>query len=509
MFSFFKKKGRKQSLEPKEMQTNKTVSPTLNENIQFVYDSFCHTDDLQMKEVTWKGTSGVILYIETIVDINYFQQNFWIPLSEESGENQMHATTLINRPEVNKTTTMDQVIADLVRGNCAIFLQGKDACYLFNSTKENDRSPDEPENEKAVRGSHKGFIENMDMNLNAIRGRIRNPKLTIKYLTLGSETHTNVAIVYMNGIANMDTVKDLQKRLESISSDMTFSPGYIEESIEDTPLSPFPQIMTTQRPDRAKANIMEGRIAIFTDGSADSSIVPVSFFSFFQSSDDYNLRFFAGSIFRLLRLFSFLGTLLLPAIYIAVIGFHFEIIPYELVNIVKNSIENIPFPPLVEALIMATMLELIRESGIRLPSPIGETIGIVGGLIIGDAVINAGLISNIMVIVVALTAIMSFSIPSYEMSNTVRFLSLPIMIGAATLGFVGIVFVCMLIIIHMCTLHSFGTPYLSPLSPFHWTHIKDALIRVPNWMMKKRPTDLRPQKTIKQGNSRKWDQHDQ
>lgn len=210
----------------------------------------------------------------------------------------------------------------------------------------------------------------------------------------------------------------------------------------------------------------------------------------------------------MLRLFSFWGALTLPSIYIAVVGFHFEIIPYEVVTIVKSSIENIPFPPFVEAIIMAITIELIREAGIRLPSPIGQTIGIVGGLIIGDAVVNAGVVSNVMVIVIALTAIMSFSIPSYEMGNTVRILSLPIMIAAAILGFVGIVFSLMIIIIHMCKLQSFGTPYIAPLAPLHIKDLKDAIVRFPIWTVNQRPKNVQAQKPIRQEPSREWKKND-
>lgn len=210
----------------------------------------------------------------------------------------------------------------------------------------------------------------------------------------------------------------------------------------------------------------------------------------------------------MLRLISFWGALTFPSIYIAVVGFHFDIIPYDVVTIVKGSIENIPFPPFFEAFIMAVTIELIREAGIRLPSPIGQTIGIVGGLIIGDAVVNAGLVSNLMVIVIALTAIMSFTISSYEMGNTVRILSLPVMIAAATLGLVGIVFSLMIIIIHMCKLQSFGTPYISPLAPLHMKDLKDALVRFPIWTLNQRPKGVHAQQRLKQSSTREWEKND-
>src|SRR5699024_5255241 len=203
---------------------------------------------------------------------------------------------------------------------------------------------------------------------------------------------------------------------------------------------------------------------------------PVSFFSFFQSPDDYHKRPYVGSLFRILRFISFWGALIFPALYIAIIGYHFEIIPNELITLVKQSIETVPFPPFFEVLIMIITIELIREAGIRLPTSVGQTIGIVGGIIIGESVVNAGLVSNVVVIVVALTVIMSFTIPSYEMGNTIRLLSFPVMISAALFGFVGITLSFIIIFMHLCKLESFGTPYFSPLAPFSLQGMKDAFI---------------------------------
>ncbi|WP_242698558.1 spore germination protein [Bacillus sp. SD088] len=503
--SFFKKKGKPLKTNSKA-NTNKVFS-TIEKNQHYLCEALFNTDDLKFREVKYREVSGIIIYLETLVDREVFQQSFLIPLSE--AVDRQNVEELITSPEFSKTNDLNKIVSALLRGDCALFFEGRTECFLFNCIQANPRTPEEPDNEKVVRGTHMGFIENLDVNLNLVRERIHNRQLTIKYFELGQESNTNVAMIYMGGLANPSIVEEVQKRLESISTDMVFSPGYIEECIEGHPLSPFQEILFTERPDRLEAHLMEGRVAIISEGSSDVSIVPVTFFSFFQTPDDFNIRFYGGSFFRLLRLFSFWGALTLPAIYIAIVGFHFEIIPYDMVTIVKGSIENIPFSPFFEALIMAITIELIREAGIRLPSPIGQTIGIVGGLIIGDAVVNAGLVSNIMVIVIALTAIMSFCIPSYEMGNTVRILSLPVMIAAATLGFVGIVFSLMLILIHMCKLESFGTPYIAPLAPLHVKNLKDSIIRFPIWTLNHRPISVQPQKTVKQGTSREWQKNDQ
>lgn len=500
--SFFRKES---SLQEKEKQM-KQVSVSLDKNINFIRTQLCDTEDLLMKEITWNEHQGMLVYLNTMINSDQFQRIFLAPITEMNFGEQMD--NLVASPEMNQTNDLNNVVNDLLSGSVAIFIESEPTCYLFNIIQSNPRSPDEPDSEKIVRGAHNGFIENFDVNLNIIRERVKNRHLKIEYFTLGKEENSTVAMIYLHNVVNETLVQKVRKRINANNSDMVFSPGYLEEDIEDSPASPFPQVLYTERPDRVQANLIEGRIAIINEGSADVSILPVTFFAFFQSPDDYNLRTYSGSFFRLLRLFCFLGALTLPALYIAVVSFHFEFIPDDLIGLMKASITNIPFSPLIEAGIMAITIELVREAGIRLPTPIGQTIGIVGGLIIGDAVVNAGLVSNLMVIVIALTAIMSFCIPTYEMGNTVRLLGFPLMIGAATLGFVGIVFALMIIIIHLCTLESFGIPYLSPLTPTHFSELQDAILRLPNWMQKTRPENLRTKKPLKEGKSRGWKSND-
>lgn len=485
----------------------KKVSGKVENNIQYICKAFNLTEDLKTKKVRWQNKTGIVIYLETMVDSQQFQNSLLIPFAEAKDD--ISEEEVITGTEFSRNNDLNTIIKKILTGNYALFIEQETNCILFNCAQTNHRSPDEPDNEKTVRGSHQGFVEDLDVNLNILRSYIKNSSLTIRFLNVGFDSNTRVAIIYMNNIASPTVVEEVQKRVQSITTDMAFTPGYLEECLEDVPFSPFKQILFTERPDRAEANLMEGRVAILADGSSDLSIVPITLFAFFQSPDDYNIRFYNGTFFRLLRFLSFFGSLILPAIYIAVVSFHFEIIPFDMIQIVKGSIENIPFSPFAEALIMAITIELIREAGIRLPNPIGQTIGIVGGLIIGDAVVNAGLISNLMVIVIAVTAIMSFGIPSYEMGNTARMLSFPIMLSAATLGFVGIVFSFMIILIHLCKLDSFGTPYISTLAPFHVQNFKDGIFRFPIWTMNMRPKGASPQKKIRQYDSREWDQHDE
>jgi spore germination protein KA len=233
--------------------------------------------------------------------------------------------------------------------------------------------------------------------------------------------------------------------------------------------------------------------------------MPVNFFSFYQSVDDYNKRWQIGSFFRFIRLFSFFIAIGLPAVYIAIVSFHFEVIPFGLILLIKSSLEDIPYPPLFEALLMELTIELIREASIRLPTRIGSTIAIVGGLVIGDAVVKAGLVSNLMIIVVAITAIAAYIVPSNEMSAAVRILRFPFMIAAATLGFFGIVFGFMILLFHLCRLYTFGSPYFAPLAPLNLADLKDAFIRAPFWKQNTRPKEVHAQKKDTTNYTRKWD----
>jgi len=496
---FFKKKQEKQIHPP---QHEREMYANVEKNVSYIREKMVHTEDLVVKEIYFHKRKGKLIFLETLVNSQKMEENFLKPLYEMKQRKPLKE--IITNADLKTTTNLDELLRDLMQGSCIFIAEKEDVIYSLKTAQEHSRSPEEPENERAVRGSHTGFVENLDVNINLIRRQIKNPQLKVRYFQLGNETHTRVAMVYLDHLADPTVVKEVEEKVKNIPVDIVFSPGFLEEYVEEKSVSPFPQNLYTERPDRVEAHLLEGRIAVLDEVSSDAIILPVSFFSFFQSPDDYNSRIYTSTVFRLLRLFSFIGTLLLPPLYIAIVSFHFEIIPYEMITLVKSSISGVPFLPFFEALFMAVTVELIREAGIRLPSPIGETIGIVGGLIIGDAVVTAGLVSNVMVIVIALTAIMSFTISSYEMGNTVRILNLPIMISAALFGFVGIVFSFLLILIHLCKLESFNVPYFAPLAPIHPSGLKDSIVRLPIWFLKRRPASLRPQKRIKQGESREW-----
>lgn len=471
-------------------------STKLADNVNYLMHEFHNTNDLRIRILN-KGNAS-LLYMESLVDQGKIHETIFRPLEFNEVD------SIGEIPSAKITLNLEEAIRGMLKGHAIYMEDGSRSIAQFGVTSSFNRSTEEPQNEKVVRGSHDGFVENLMININLIRRRIENRDLTIKYYKLGKKTNTNVALVFLDGVTDPELIQEIETRMKYISSDMIHSPGYVEEFIEDNTKSPFPQMLNTERPDRVVAAIMEGRVAIMTEGSPTTLVAPSTFFSFYQASDDYNMRWFTGTFVRLIRLASFIIAIGLPAFYIAVVSFHFEVIPDELIIPVKQSINDIAYPPLIEAMVMVIIIELIREAGIRLPQPIGQTIGIVGGLVIGDAVVRAGLVSNLMVIVVALTAIASFVVPSNELSTTLRLLTFPLILLAGTIGFIGITFGFMMILIHLTRLESFGVPYLAPVAPLRFKDLKDTFIRVPIYMMNERPKDSRAVQMEAIGPSREW-----
>lgn len=474
----------------------KESSRSLKDNIDYISAELHHSHDLKVTHMD--DNRQALLYFESLVDQEQIQNKIFIPLSNYPDR------TIGQLQNQRKTTDLNDAIFALLSG-CAVYIQeGNQEVSVFVVTMSNNRDMSEPDTEKVLRGSHEGLVESVMININLIRKRIQHRDLTVKYFRVGKKTNTNLAIMYMDGIVNPDVVKKIEDRIKHISADTIISPGYIEEMVEDNSLSPFPQMLNTERPDRGAANVLEGRVILLSEGSSTCLVFPVTFFTFYQTPDDYNSRWISGTFLRLIRLMSFLIAIGLPAFYIAVVGFHFEVIPDTLVIPIKSAINNIAYPPIIEALVMVVIIELIREAGIRLPSPVGQTIGIVGGLVIGDAVVKAGLVSNLMVIVVALTAIASFVVPSNELSTALRLLTFPLILLASTFGFLGIVFGFFGLLIHLCRLESFGSAYFAPLAPLRVKDLKDTFIRLPLFMMSNRPKDAQPVKSDTGEASREW-----
>jgi len=389
---------------------------------------------------------------------------------------------------VKEVTRLSDLSSELLRGHTALLLDRSNASVIILGTrKEITRSAGEPSSEILVRGPRLGFNESICDNTTLLRQHGEKANLTITELRVGQRVKKELAIAYIKDIADDQLVQEVRERIERINLDDIQDAGYIEQLIEDNYLSPFPQVQSTERLDRVISALMEGRVAILLDGTPFVLIVPTTFNMLLQSPEDYYERWIPGTLVRILRYFAAFVSTFGPSLYISFISFHQGLIPTKLALSIADTRVGVPFPSLIEVLIMEIALEILREAGLRLPKPIGQTIGIVGGLVIGEAAVQAGIVSPLMVIVVAVTAISSFAIPQYNAGISLRILRFIAMIFAAIFGLYGVVLFFLMLCSHLSKLISFGVPYISPAVPYHLQDWKDFLIRAPLKLMKHRP----------------------
>ena len=388
--------------------------------------------------------------------------------------------------QIRESVQLEDIIRAILSGDTVLLVDGHATSIINEARGWEKRSITEPETEPVVRGPRESFVETLRVNTALIRRKIKTPNLKSESLRLGEVTDTDIVIMYIKGIANEKVVTEVKNRLKRIQIDGILESGYIEELIEDSPWSIFPTINHTERPDRVAGMLLEGRVAILVDGTPFVLTVPNLFVEYFQTSEDYYERFIFSSAIRLLRFLAMVITLTLPGLYIAVIGFHHELLPSALLMSIAAQHEAVPYPVIIEVLLMEITFEVLREAGIRLPRTIGQAVSIVGALVIGDAAVSAGLVAAATVIVVAGTGIASF-VMAYNISVSLRLLRFFIMILSAFMGLFGFISGLAVIGIHMCTLRSFGVPYLSPLVPTTKDNLTDTLIRAPWWAMISRP----------------------
>jgi spore germination protein KA len=389
--------------------------------------------------------------------------------------------------EIREITEFKTLYQDLLSGDSILLIEHCNIALSIGTRKWKDRAVEEPNSQTVVRGPRDGFTETLHKNIALVRRRIKSTDLRIEMSRIGVRTQTDVAVVYIEGIVNAEVLKEVRQRLGRIKIDAILESGYIEELIQDKALTPFPTVNNTERPDALAAGILEGRVAIMVDGTPFSLLVPALFLQFFQASEDYYQRADFATLLRILRFLSFFISMLGPSLYIAITTFHQELLPPELLIRLVAAREGVPFPAFIEALIMEITFEVLREAGVRMPRAIGQAVSIVGTLVIGQAAVEAGIISPSMVIVVSLTAISNFVIPSFNMGIAIRILRFPIMFLAASFGLFGIVISLFAIVLHLCSLRSFGIPYMSPFAPFNWDDQKDSIFRLPQWAQFARP----------------------
>lgn len=479
-------------------------STELAANMDIVNAIYNHSSDIKTSTFRLAGsTEAFLLFIDGMVNEPLLDLHILAPLlqaraADDSTIDFAYIRSLITTSQLAIVTSFEELLRHISNGSVALLVDHLPYGIVVSLPGWEKRSIEEPAAESIIRGPREGFTETLSVNTSMLRRKIKDPSLKLTPIQVGRYTKTAVAIAHIDGIANHSLVEEVKCRIEQIDIDGVLESGYIEALIEDHPYSPFPQIQVTERPDVVSASLLEGRIGILVDGTPFCLIAPTTFFSMLQSPEDYYQRFMISSFIRWLRFLFLFISLLLPSLYVAVLTFHQEMVPTSLLLSIAKSREEIPFPALVEALLMEVSFEALREAGVRLPKQVGSAVSIVGALVIGQAATSAGLVSSPMVMVVAITGIASFLLPQYSAGIAIRLLRFPIMFLSGMFGLLGLMLGVIAIIIHLCSIRSLGVPYLQPLAPMKRHEMLDTFMRGPIWSNRKRPSLTGRKNTFRQ-----------
>lgn len=510
---FFKNKLKKSYPQAKQLgqeQVNMEDTRTsinLDENIEKLKEIFGQTSDLEIQTMQIAENKGMIVYLKSMVDVNEVNNVILQPLAQLNQHefqsmywNDMEKVRqkIFSGLSYQARVDVRQITVDLVNGYVLILVNRNSQAYLFSLSNTDYRSISEPTTQTVIRGPKDSFNESMQVGISLIRRRIRNPRLQFEEFVVGSESRTAVAISYMHGVVDEGVLNEVRKRIQDVNLTALFDSGNLDEAIADETFTPFPLIFNTERPDVVAAGVIEGKVAILVEGSPFVLLAPTVLTDFFQSPEDYYHTFFIGTFMRLVRYVSFMVAMVFPSLYVALVTFHHELVPTELLISVQAQRQGVPFPAVIEIVLMEFTFEVLREAGVRMPRAVGQTVSIVGALVLGQAVVEAGLVSNVLVIVVAFTAIASFVSPIYNFSTPTRLLRFAFILAAAALGLYGVLLSLILMVAHLVSLRSFGVPYLAPVAPFIAEDQGEVFFRVPSWADLRKPSYLNS-KTFNKG----------
>lgn len=484
-----------------DKQKDQTISDNLTTTLTMFKKIYSHpiNSDLAIRTFSIPGIkqTAALLSIPSIVDKVTIDESIMNPLltnEDETLDVKKYITTL----EITSETIIQQITEKVNNGHVALFIDGEKMAYVINCAFFEHRTIESSENEIVLKGPKETFVESAEVNFSLIRKNIRNENLVFEKMRVSERGKDDVYIGYIKDLTNDDLLKEVKERIQHINIDTIQNLAILEQHIEENMESIFPSILYTERPDRSTTFLMRGSIILLMDNSSNSLILPITFWDLFQSAEDDYLRLLNGRFIRFIRILSVFITLLISAIYISVTTFHPEMIPAELLLAIANAKEKVPFTPIIEILLMELAFELIREAGLRVPLAIGPTIGIVGALILGQAAVEANIVSPIVVIVVALSALSSFVIGDIGLNFAIRLVRFLFIIGAYLFGFYGMVAVLMIGLFYLVSITSFGVPYFLPITPSYAAPNQDAVSRkrVTDYLL--RPGYLKPKDDTKQ-----------
>ena len=473
------------------------LHPSPDKNIEMIKEIFDHDATLVSRLFQNQNNTCLkcgIVFIDGMVNDGHINEDIIKPiLTNAVVKNKADLFDqlqyeIISASNVSRTDDVNKIIEEIVSGSTVLFLENANSALIIDTQQYETRSIEEPVSEKTLRGPREGFTENILTNISMVRRKLKTNHLKLEFRVFGKQSHTKTCICYIDGIVNKKILQELYRRLEDFHMDGVLDVNYIQELIKDSPLSLFDTTGTTERPDVVAAKLLEGRIAIIIDGSPVVLTVPFLFIEYFQSCEDYYVSFYFSSIGRLLRVFSFIFTISIPAIYLSLVTFHQELIPTNLLLSISAARQGVPFPTVIELVALLIIFEILRESGTRMPIPMGESLSIVGALVLGQAAVEARFVGAPIVIIVSITAITGLMISQIKgASITLRFAFLLI---SATLGLYGYIFAIATLLISLFKIRSFGIPYMSNVTSIHLQELKDTAIRAPWWYMKYRPKVL-------------------
>ena len=494
MFGIGKGAGRKDKQSQRQSPPDGGKSEPLNANLavslQTLRTKLGSSGDLIIRSLRADAVPSVemaVVFIRAIVEEDTIHQNVidpvmgWSAPLEQSTWLETLCLRVISTGTAKLVHSLDDAVNALLDGQCLVLTDGFSQAVAADTSGGEMRSVSEPNAQTVIRGPQYSFTENLATNVGLLRRIIRSADFRMKTLIIGRKTRTTIGVVYMDQIADPKVAAEIERRIQEIDIDGVLESNYIEEFISDQTFTPFPTMMNSERPDTVASSLLDGQIAILVDGTPFALIGPATFFHFFRSAEDNYQRYDMASFLRLLRYVAFLASMLLPSLFIAITTFHQEMLPTPLLISLAAQREGIPFPALVEALLMEVTFEILREAGVRMPRAIGPAISIVGALVLGQSAVQAGLVSPAMVIVVSFTAISNFVTPQTTMANASRLIRFTLMLLAGMLGIFGIMAGMLFLIIHMTGLRSFGVPYMAPFSPVFKEIWPDMVIRLPWW----------------------------
>ena len=522
---------------PNDKLKNKNIYSNIDVNLEYINSRFntLINSDIIIREFTInvkaKEFKAFIIYIDGMVDKNSINDFILKPLMMKNRANQFTGDEVISQAvtnnimvrrikkfniadyvsdnllpqnDVKKVNSFDKIAQDVSSGNCVLFIDTIDFCFDIDVKKFDTRSIAEPKNEPVIMGSQEAFVENLRTNTSMIRRNLCNENLVIESLTVGKSDKCQCAVCYIKNVANADLVAEVKYRLNNLNVEYLNGIGELKELIKDDMYSSIPEIMPTERLDTSVNYILEGRVCVLYNGSPYALIMPVTLLDFLSTPEDLNLNHVFSNMIKVIRAISFFITLLLPGLYIAITTYHGELIPTELLFSIVSSRATVPFMVIVEILLMEISFEIIREAGLRVPSPLGSTVGIVGALVLGQAAVEADIVSPILIIIIAITGITSFSIPDYTFSFHLRLNRFIYILLGFFAGFLGIGIGLFIYLVNLCSLKSFGVPYLSPYAPLNKSNNSTYFIK-PAWKRENRDEFLKTKNSKEQDHiSMKW-----